>query len=48
MAIVPLLLMSTNVMMAISRSGTSTPPTESPNTLDGSGHGAVVDMRTVM
>src|SRR5262245_237836 len=48
MAIVPLLVMRTNVMMAISRSGTSAPPTCSAKTSLGFGHCSVVDMRTFM
>ena len=45
---VPLLLISTKVMIAISSSGMSAPPTCSANTWLGFGHGTVVDARTVM
>src|SRR5215212_4629168 len=45
---VPLLLMSTNVMMAIRISGISWPPMFNENTSLGFGHGTVVDMRTFM
>jgi hypothetical protein len=48
MAIVPLLVMRINVMMAISSKGTSTPAIVRPNTLLGSGHGTVVEILTVM
>src|SRR3954471_13889886 len=47
-AIVPLLLIRTNVMMAIRISGIDVPPTVSANTSLGFGHGTVVDIRTVM
>src|SRR4051812_34286180 len=36
------------VMIAIRISGTFAPPISSANTSDGSGHGTVVDIRTVM
>ncbi|MCY1186648.1 hypothetical protein D9M73_275400 [compost metagenome] len=45
-AMVPLLVISTKVMMAISNSGISAPPTCSANTSLGFGHGTVVAMRT--
>src|SRR3954467_15246692 len=45
---VPLLLIRTKVMMAISSSGTSRPAIVSANTSLGFGHGTVVDARTVM
>jgi hypothetical protein len=48
MALVPLLLISTKVMMAISIKGTSVPPTFSANTSLGLGHGTVVELRTDM
>src|SRR5437773_11464176 len=48
MTIDPLLLISTNVMMAIRRSGTSTPPIAKPKTSLGLGQGTVVDIRTVI
>src|SRR5919109_1877029 len=48
MAIVPLLLIRTKVMMAIRMSGTSVAPICKANTLLGLGHGTVVDIRTVM
>ncbi len=48
MAIVPLLVIRIIVMIAISSSGTLTPPTSSANTLLGDGQGTVVDMRTFM
>ena len=48
MAMVPLLEMRMNVMMAINSSGTEVPPTDSANTSLGFGHSTVVDVRTVM
>src|SRR3954453_19306074 len=45
---VPLLLIRTNVMMAIRISGIDVPPMVSANTSLGFGHGTVVDIRTVM
>ena len=48
MAIVPLLEISTKVMMAIRISGTFWPPMCSANTSLGLGHGTRVDMRAVM
>src|SRR5690606_17103627 len=48
MAIVPLLVISTNVMIAIRSSGTLTPATVSANTSLGFGHGTGVDSRTFM
>jgi hypothetical protein len=47
-AMVPLLLISTKVMMAISSSGTEVPKTVSAKTSPGSGQGTVVDIRAVM
>jgi len=47
-AIVPLLVISTKVMIAISSSGTCVAPTCSANTSLGLGHWAVIDARTVM
>ena len=47
-AIVPLLLISTKVMMAISSSGTSLPNMVSEKTSLGFGHGTVVEVRTIM
>ncbi|MNL34174.1 hypothetical protein D3C87_1561340 [compost metagenome] len=47
-AMVPLLVISTNVMMAIRISGTCRPAISSANTSLGLGHGTVVDIRTVM
>src|ERR671914_2626295 len=48
MPMVPLLLIRTNVMMAIRMRGTSVPPICKANTWLGLGHGTVVDIRTVM
>src|SRR6266513_1560786 len=48
MAMVPLLLIRTNVMMAISSRGTLLPHSVRPKTSLGLGQGSVVDMRTVM
>src|SRR3712207_2090044 len=48
MAIVPLLLISTKVMMAIRIRGRCVPPISSAKTSLGFGHGSVVDIRTVM
>src|SRR5476649_466562 len=48
MAIVPLLLIRTKVMMAIRRSGISLPKSVNPKTSLGLGQGAVVDARTVI
>src|ERR1700752_3173317 len=48
MAMVPLLLIRTNVMMAIRRSGTLLPHSVRAKTSLGLGQGSVVDMRTVM
>src|ERR671927_1106241 len=48
MAIVPLLLIRTKVMMAIRMRGISAPPIRSANTSLGFGHGTAVDIRTVM
>src|SRR6266576_5683463 len=48
MAIVPLLLIRTNVMMAISSRGMLLPHSSGPKTSLGLGQGSVVDMRTVM
>src|SRR5690606_3495600 len=48
MAIVPLLVIRTKVMIAISRSGTSTPNACKPKTSLGFGHGTAVEMRTFM
>src|SRR3712207_1587417 len=48
MAIVPLLLISTKVMMAIRIKGRFVPPISSAKTSLGFGQGTVVDMRTVM
>ena len=45
---VPLLLIRTKVMIAISSSGTFLPNIISENTSLGFGQGTVVDMRTVM
>ncbi len=45
---VPLLLISTKVMMAISSNGNVVPPISSENTSLGFGQGTVVDMRAVM
>src|ERR1700712_727696 len=45
---VPLLLISTNVMIAISSKGTLRPNSVSEKTSLGFGHGTTVDMRTVM
>ena len=45
---VPLLLISTKVMIAIRISGMSWPPMCSAKTSLGFGHGTVVDIRTVM
>src|SRR3954447_25015117 len=47
-AMVPLLLISTKVMIAIRMSGMSWPPMLSENTWLGLGHGTVVEMRTFM
>src|SRR5206468_7778248 len=48
MAMVPLLLIRTNVMMAIRSRGTLLPQSVRPKTSLGLGQGSVVDMRTVM
>src|SRR3989304_6516287 len=48
MAMVPLLLISTKVMMAIKMSGISLPQSVKAKTSLGLGHGSVVDIRTVM
>src|SRR3972149_8318052 len=48
MAIVPLLVIRTKVMIAIRSSGMSWPPTCSAKTSLGLGHGTVVDSRTFM
>ena len=48
MAIVPLLLIRTKVMMAIRMRGIVGPPIRSANTSLGLGQGMVVDERTVM
>src|SRR5882757_1446007 len=48
MAMVPLLVINTMVMIAMSSSGTSLPPMSRENTLLGLGHVAVVDIRTFM
>src|SRR4028118_2380069 len=48
MAIVPLLLIRTKVMMAIRIRGRCVPPISSANTSLGFGQGTVVDIRTVM
>jgi hypothetical protein len=48
MAIVPLLLIKTKVMMAIRMRGNVVPPIVRANTSLGFGHGTVVDIRTVM
>src|SRR3990172_10170963 len=48
MAIVPLLLIKMNVMMAISMTGISLPPIFKAKTSLGFGQGTVVDVRTVM
>src|SRR5918997_6642717 len=48
MAIVPLLLISTKVMMAIRISGRCAPPISRAKTSLGFGQGSVVDIRTVM
>src|SRR5438094_10488280 len=48
MAMVPLLLIRTNVMMAIRSRGMLLPHSVRPKTSLGLGQGAVVDMRTVM
>ena len=45
---VPLLEISTKVMMAMRISGSVDPPISSAKTSLGFGHGIVVDMRTVM
>ena len=45
---VPLLVIKTNVIMAMRIRGTSAPPMWSANTWLGFGHGTVVDMRAVM
>jgi len=47
-AIVPLLVISTNVMIAIRNNGTVTPATSSANTSLGSGHCTRVEERTFM
>jgi hypothetical protein len=47
-AMVPLELISTKVMMAIRMSGIDSPAIVSANTSLGFGHCTVVDMRTVM
>ena len=48
MAIVPLLVISTKVMMAMRISGTSVPPMLRAKTWLGLGQATVVDERTVM
>src|ERR1700682_924143 len=48
MAMVPLLVINTMVMIAMSSSGTSWPPMSRENTLLGFGQVAVVDIRTFM
>src|SRR5215213_8767304 len=48
MAIVPLLLISTKVMMAMRMRGSRVPPISNANTSLGFGQGTVVDIRTVM
>src|SRR5438876_10261691 len=48
MAMVPLLLIRTKVMMAIRSSGMLLPNSVRPKTSLGLGHGSVVDIRTVM
>src|SRR6266566_1091459 len=48
MAMVPLLLIRTNVMMAIRSRGMLLPHSVRPKTSLGFGQGSVVDMRTVM
>src|SRR5207302_10825871 len=48
MAMVPLLLIRTNVMMAIRSRGTLLPHSVRPKTSLGLGQGSVVDVRTVM
>src|SRR5215217_33121 len=48
MAIVPLLLISTKVMMAMRMRGSRVPPISRAKTSLGFGHGTVVDIRTVM
>src|SRR5882724_827640 len=48
MAIVPLLLIRTNVMMAIRMRGIFSPPICKAKISLGLGHGTVVDIRTVM
>src|SRR5437870_1720421 len=48
MAMVPLLLIRTNVMMAIRSRGMLLPHSVRPKTSLGLGQGSVVDMRTVM
>ena len=48
MAIVPLLLMRTKVIMAMRMSGTLSPPIFKAKTSLGFGHGTTVDMRAVM
>ncbi len=48
MAIVPLLVISTNVMMAIRISGRSVPAMVSANTSLALGQGTIVEARTVM
>src|SRR5215470_13111134 len=48
MAIVPLLLIRTKVMMAMRSSGTSWPKIDNPKTSLGLGQGTVVEIRTVM
>ncbi len=45
---VPLLLISTKVMMAMRISGSVTPPMVRAKTSLGFGHGTVVDIRAVM
>src|SRR3954447_23618142 len=48
MAIVPLLLIKTKVIMAIRMSGTCSPPMRNAKTSLGFGHGSAVDIRAVM
>src|SRR5258706_14034625 len=48
MAIVPLLLIKTKVMMAIRMRGIFSPPTDKAKISLGLGHGTVVNIRTVM
>ena len=48
MAMVPLLLIRMNVMIAISMRGMGSPPNDKAKTSLGCGHGTVVDIRTGM